>query len=234
MSGKAEKIIKAVFEKWQSLNTGSAGAHPDEEALACFAEGKLAYDESERVKVHLALCQPCSQKTAVQAKLPDAGLEITAPAELLVQAKALVKFDSSGLLEIIFKLKENILELLNTTGDVLVGQELMPAPILRSRAIKDFKDEVNIFKDFKDARVEVKLENKAGKSFNLIICVREKNTQKIIPDLRITLLKDDLELESYHIDSGKAVFENVLLGKYSVEITNLQEKLAVVVVDIRM
>ena len=122
---------------------------------------------------------------------------------------------------------------MNTTGDILVGQEFVPAPVLRSRKAKDFKDEVTILKDFKDIRVEVKIENKVGEAFDLTVLVKEKESQKVIKDLRVTLLRGDLELESYLNDPGKVIFENVLLGKYTIEISTLESKLASVLLEIK-
>jgi hypothetical protein len=65
------------------------------------------------------------------------------------------------------------------------------------------------------------------------VLVKEKESQKVIKDLRVTLLREDLELESYLNDFGKVVFENVLLGKYTVEISTLESKLASVLLEIK-
>jgi hypothetical protein len=115
----------------------------------------------------------------------------------------------------------------------LVGQELVPAPVLRSRNIRDFKDEVTILKDFKDVRVEAKIENKLGSSFSLTVIVKEKPDLQVIKDLRITLFKGDMELESYHVDSGKVTFEHVACGSYTVAISSLTTTLASVLLDIK-
>jgi hypothetical protein len=56
----------------------------------------------------------------------------------------------------------------------------------------------------------------------------------LIKDLRVTLIRDDTELESYLSDSGKVVFEHVLLGKYMVEISNIENKLAMIEIDIKV
>jgi hypothetical protein len=157
------------------------------------------------------------------------------PLELLGRVKGL--FDSqseTAPLEIALRLKEKLLEILNTTGDILVGRELVPAPVLRTRSIKNFKDEVTILKDFKDIRVEVRIENKGAGAFNLIVTAKQKLDLKIIKDLRVTLLKDDLELESYLTGSGSVTFEHVLLGRYKVEISTLENKLASVLLDIKV
>jgi hypothetical protein len=156
------------------------------------------------------------------------------PEELLKSIKDLAAISIAiPILEIILRIKEKLMEILSTTGDVLVGQELVPAPVLRSRQIKDFKDEVTILKDFQDIRVEAKIENKQGKAFSLSITVKEKDSQKMMKDLRVTLIKDDVELESYVADSGKVTFEHVLLGKYTVEVANIENKIASIILDIK-
>ncbi len=222
-----------VYKRWKSEQPRGTEPHPDEEALACFVEGRLSSEESERIKTHLLGCDYCVRILTIQAKL-DEIQELKVPEELLRQVKGLVKErDEQFTLEMIFRLKDNLLELLKTTGDVLIGHELVPSPVLRSRQIKDFKDEVVILKDVKDIRLELKLENKQGKAFNLVVWAREKDTQKEITDLRIALFKDDFELESYHSDSGRVIFENVLLGRYIVEISSIEDKLASVLLDIK-
>ena len=123
--------------------------------------------------------------------------------------------------------------MLETNGDILVGQELMPASILRSRQIKEFKDRLTILKDFQNVRIEVGIESKESRSVNLNVIVKEKQTNKLISDLRVTLIKDGIELESYLSDSGSVVFEQVPFGKYSIEITASWDKLATVKLDIK-
>jgi hypothetical protein len=89
-------------------------------------------------------------------------------------------------------------------------------------------------KDFAHIRVEIKVENKpAAEAFSLTVVVKEKPEMKTVKDLRITLLKEDLELESYQSDSGRVTFEHVLWGKYTVVIFNPQARLASIFVEIK-
>jgi len=234
MQDKFERLIKMVYKKWK-LGAGKVQqAHPDEEDLACFLEGRLSKEETNRIRAHLVTCDNCIEAVALNLKLKPTEIK-EVPAELLSQVKNSLDAQSKpSALEIVLRFKERLLELLSTTGDILVGQELIPAPILRSRSIKDFKDEVTILKDFRDVRVEAKIENKGAGAFNLIILVKQKQTQEIIKDLRVTLLKDDLELESYLTTLGCVTFEHVLLGKYRVEISTLENKLASILLDIKV
>jgi len=228
-----DKLIKVVYRKWKSGQLKPQKPHPDEEALACFLEGRLSDKENEQIKAHIVSCDDCSRALAVQLRMGEIEIK-DIPEELLKGIKDLAAISIAiPILEIILRLKEKVMEILNTTGDVLVGQELVPAPVLRSRQIKDFKDEVTILKDFQDIRVEAKIENKQGQAFSLSVTVKEKDSQKIMKDLRVTLIKDDVELESYLTDSGKVTFEHVLLGKYTVEIANIENKIASVILDIK-
>jgi len=234
MSEDLEKIIRRVYREWKAAQSETGGLHPDEETFVSFLEKRLSAEENERMKNHITTCQRCADILSLQIR--SKGLEEKeVPAQLLEKTKKMVsEMLTSYILEIILKLKEKTLEIINTTGDVLLGQELVPAAVLRSRQIKDFKDAVNILKDFKDILVEVKIESKDGNTFNLTVIVKEKVTQNIIKDMRVTLLKDNLELESYLSESGKVTFEHVLLGKYTLELSTAKDKLATVILDIKI
>ena len=78
------------------------------------------------------------------------------------------------------------------------------------------------------------LESYRAREFNLTITARERQTQRIIKDLRVSLFRADLELESRLSDTGAVTFEHVLLGKYAVEITSAENKLASVSLDIKV
>lgn len=230
MENKLEGLIRLAYRKWREDSPRAEGDHPDEEAIACFLEDKLSEEEGERVCAHLIACQSCLEAIVAQVGLKASQTE-ELPAGLLERVKSLS--GSTGALEIILKLKTKLLEMLETNGDILVGQELMPARILRSRQIKEFKDRVIILKDFQKVRIEVNIETKEPRSVNLTVIAKEKQTNKLIQDLRVTLIKDGIELESYLSDSGSVAFEQVPFGKYSIEITASRDRLADVKLDIK-
>ena len=74
----------------------------------------------------------------------------------------------------------------------------------------------------------VKVESKGGKIFNLAINIKDKQGTSINKALRITLIKDEIELESYVSDTGSGVFENIPPGNYTVELTQENQLLAVI------
>jgi hypothetical protein len=201
---------------------------------------KVLRDIADDIGARSAIVAPAAAE-AVGANPTKAEFDIVVTlvneirTKLLTAVKNLVrKEEATALLEILLRLKGNLLELINTTGDILLGQELVPAPVLRSRKIKDFKDEVTIFKDFKDIRVQIKIENKGNQLFDLHIIATEKSTAKVLKNLRVTLLKDSLELESYLADSGKVIFEHVALGKYTVALSDIDNQLASILLDIKI
>lgn len=234
MQDRTEALIKLLYKQWKCGLAREYASHPDDETLACFLAGKLPPSQGRRVLTHAATCRVCSKLLVVTLKADRSEIpEAEVPAALMERLKGLVEEDKSLLLEVILRLKKGALEILSTTGDVLVGQELMPAPLLRSRQINEFKDEVTVLKDIKDVRVEVKLENRQGGRFSVKVAAREKKTNRALKDVRITLLKGDTELESYLSEGGAVAFENVVLGSYRIEVSGVQERRASILLDIR-
>ncbi len=234
MPEKIERLIRLVFRRSKPFWPGKVSSHPNEEDMACFLEDRLSPEEKERIQEHMISCDTCMENLALQLRL-DPVKEGRVPLGLLKQAKDLVNRElNNPVLEVILKLKDKAIEVLNSTGDIIWKGELIPLPILRGRSIKDFKDEVTIYKNFKDKVVEVKIENIQGRAFKLNIKALDKFKRKVIKDLRITLLRDDLELESYHTDSGGVIFEHVQLGKYKVEIHSPDQLIASIILDIKV
>ncbi len=233
MLEKIEGLVKTVYRSWKKRLPQAQGMHLDEEAFACFLEGRLSESENERINTHLISCDNCLETFALSINAQGADSP-EVPQELEDKVRAILSLkEKMTILEVILRLKENMLEVINSNGDILVGQELVPAPV-RSRKIKDFKDEVTVLKDFKHVQVEVRLENKGGKYFNLMIQVKKKHSQGLLKDLRVTLIKDGLELESYISDTGSVNFEHILLGRYSLEITSSADRVALVMLDVKV
>ncbi|MFA5144408.1 MAG: zf-HC2 domain-containing protein [Candidatus Omnitrophota bacterium] len=233
MQDRFESLVKLVYKKWKSGLGKVEGVHPDEEAIACFLEGRLSKEENDHLKAHLLSCDDCAQSVVLGLGMKTVDKK-EVPGELLDKIKGSLFTAECGapILEILLRAKGKLLEILNTTGDVLVGRELVPAPLLRGRLIKDFKEGVTILKDLQNIKVEAKIENKGEGAFILMVVVKEKQTQNIVKDLRVTLLKDDLELESYLTDTGSVTFGHILLGNYRIEVSVFENKLASILLDI--
>ena len=249
-----EQIAKIIYREWKVTNRFTGQDHPDAESLACFLEDSLPDADKKLIQKHALSCDLCAEYLTTQLKIqPHLSLDVPAP--LLEKIRKLVEGGArENLLEIFISLKGKALEIIQTTGDVLFGQELVPAPVLRSRKINEFKEEVSILKDLHQIRVLAKIQNKSSKSFNLTITVKDKQThwaeahglasdkpqdnglasnshsqsQEVDKNLRITLIKDGLELESYTNDSGSCFFENIPPGNYIVEVSRQGQREAVI------
>ncbi|PIQ88183.1 MAG: hypothetical protein COV73_00200 [Candidatus Omnitrophica bacterium CG11_big_fil_rev_8_21_14_0_20_43_6] len=234
MNNYFEQIAKVIYREWKAANRFTGRNHPNEETLACFLEDKLSLPDKKLIHKHLLSCDSCAEYLSTQLKI-QTHLSLDVPAALLEKIKKSVGQDTrENLLEIFIHLKEKALEIVQTTGDVLLGQELVPAPVLRSRKINEFKEEVSILKDLQQVRVMAKIQNKTTKSFNLTITVRDKQVLKADKNLRVALIKDGVELESYVNESGSSFFEDILPGNYLVEISRQGQREAVIDLKVKV
>lgn len=233
MEEKVENLIKTIYKKNKADFVAKGENHPDEEDLACLMENLLTPDETKLIKEHLIHCDFCAEAVAAQIKIKNPK-KAALPQDLTVKIKNLLENGQElPMFNIILAVKEKMFELLNTNGDILVGQELMPAPLARSRQIKEFKDEITILKDFNDIRIEAKIENKGPKLNTLTVTLKNKRTSQMIKDLRITLLKDNAELESYITDTERIVFDQITADKYLIEISDTNNKLGAILLEIQ-
>jgi hypothetical protein len=233
MGNKFLELLTLLYRKRKSRHERLRTDHPDEQDLASLAQGTLPQDRARRLMEHIVVCASCAENFAFSLKVAEAPNQ-NLPVELLERISSILSVENNtDSWQIVLRLKEKAMEIINTAGDVLIGQELVPMPLLRSRSIDQFKDEVVILKDFRDRRVEVRIQNKRGKSFDLTITAKNKQTNKPIKDLRATLIQDDVELESYLADSGAVIFEHVQLGKYNIEISSVDGKLTSIMLDIK-
>ncbi|MFA6358095.1 MAG: hypothetical protein WCY09_05460 [Candidatus Omnitrophota bacterium] len=234
MLNNLEKIIRFIYREWKTNFRFVVQDHLSEEDLICFLENKFTAKDKQIIQKHLVSCDVCAEYISVQLKIkPHLSLDVSKA--LLEKIEKLVMEDvKENLIEIFLKLKDQALEIIQTTGDVLVGQELVPAPVLRSRQINEFKEEVSILKDLKQVRILAKITNKNSQSFNLTITVKDKVSQKFYEGLRITLIKDTIELESYIVDSGNSFFENILPGEYVIQVSKQDQNIAVINLKVKV
>ena len=232
MSDRMERFIAMAFNDWKK-DQARQKRHPDEEEIACFLEGKLSAKDARRFKDHLAACDRCARLLAADLYSYPAD-QVEVPASCLEAARNMVdKEDHAPIFEIVLSIRDFGFEIIKTTGDVLFGQEFIPAAILRSRHLSDFKDEVVVVKDFPQARIEARIQVVPGQRFNLSVVVRDKKTQRPMEGLRVTLVQDNIELESRVVQEGRAAFEHVCAGSYSISISGLKHSVASISIDVR-
>mgnify|MGYP001607286982 FL=1 len=214
MQGDIEKVISRVYKIWKEKFPQSAGNCPDEETLACFLEDRLPSQESQQLKDHIITCEQCQEIIR------------------LVSAGATEK-NEPVLLEIILAFKDKVIDLIRTSGDVLYGQEFAPLPVLRSRNIKDFGQEVIIVEDIGNIKAEIEIENKANYIARITVKLTDINTGKPSEGLRVSLIRQEQEIESYIAEAGQAVFDNILADNYSLEISSPELIIGKILLEIK-
>jgi len=243
-----ERIVKFVYRQRKLNKSLKVQKHPQVESLACFLEDKLSSADRILLQEHLLCCDLCMEYLSAQIKIQK-HISLDIPLDLLENIKKMVSSEiRQNLLEIFIGLKDKTIEIIRTTGDVLLGQELIPAPVLRSRNVSEFKEEVSILKDLHQLRILVKIQSKSVENFSLTVMVKDKQGHsslshglittgrghKIDNNFRATLIREDLELESYISEAGNFLFESVIPGNYRVEISRQDKKEAVIDLKVKV
>lgn len=231
MRTELERLIIAVYRQYKSAANSVLLRHPDEETLCGYLEGRLPNEETESVKNHLLECGDCAEAAAAAMRM-ETERDLDVPDGLISEVKDSMSKGNCPVLEIFVGLKEKFIELLNTNADVLVEQEWVPASLLRSRNIKTFKDEIVVLKDYGEIRLEARIRNKGKERFGLTVAIKGRLSSRPVKDLRVSLLKDDTELESYITSSGRADFEDAGTGRYEIWISGIEERIISFLLDV--
>lgn len=231
MGYKIEEIIKAIYQRFHRISAGNTSDCPDEETIVCFCEGRLSKEAAQNFKKHILKCERCAQIVTLYQL--DIDPKKAVPDFLLKEAKNLLNKPLVDLLEIKIAIKKKFIELINSTGDVVLNNEIFPMPVLRSRKIKNLREEIEIVKEFKDLKINVNIEQKHGFQVKVIIKICDKNTSLPIENLRISLMKDNIELESYLIDSGSVIFDKVTSGNYNLRIFQNHDLIGLINLNIK-
>ncbi|MCX7927001.1 MAG: hypothetical protein N2606_02565 [Candidatus Omnitrophica bacterium] len=224
MANPIEELISKVFSIWKKNIPSSGDDHPDEELLAAFLEHKLSGSVGEKIKAHCVLCAQCAQRVAEACKLPVTS-EDELPDKLKVWTKEKLAYkEDFSTDEIIIKKEGMFLKILSSCADVLLGQEVVPVTVLRSKNKDSFEKQLLLFKDLGEIQTEIKIQLQENNRVTLTVYALDKKTKQPFRDCRISLLKDKTELESYVAVEGKATFEEVIGGRYTISITSIKQE----------
>jgi len=64
MESDFERVVRQVYRAWKGTQEASAGAHPDEETIACFSNGRIGVRQRQAVKAHCLACDRCAHHVA--------------------------------------------------------------------------------------------------------------------------------------------------------------------------
>lgn len=209
---------------------------PSDEIVACYVDGILPDSEKAAVDDHMLSCSSCRENITIQKEVVKLqqlqGLDF-APSYLTERAKGLVAESAAGkgILELIIDFSEQMFEAIRTTGEVLVGPSRPPVFSLRAGSANVSKV-LFVKKVFDDIRVEVELMRSRDDLNTVNLTFKDDKTEKLVVDLRATLINDDIELESYVTQNGKVAFENIKQGKYKIDISKVDSFVGVIVLEL--
>lgn len=208
---------------------------PNIEAIACYVDGILPEKKRQALEAHIALCKSCGESIKVQKAVAGSQKQeglMLAPNYVTKRAKDLVnKQIGANVLELFIKFTDKAIEVVRTTGDVLSGGQLQPAYVLRGKDTK-LTSTQSIIKVFDNIKVEIEVSRQREELNKLILKVKDDQTETPINDLRATLIEKSIELESYITQNGKAIFENIKPGKYSIRISKVRNPIGVIALEL--
>ena len=131
MPDAIENLIRLAYTEWKAEESKkSKKPHPDAELLASFSENILPAKEDQGIKLHLILCDSCSEVLVVQLVI-EIDTTQEAPPELISWAKRLpVYCSNTRVLARIFQLKKSVLLKLS-------AQRFIAALLSRQRQLKN-------------------------------------------------------------------------------------------------
>jgi hypothetical protein len=114
-----------------------------------------------------------------------------------------------------------------------LGEQLSPLAVLRSRDIKEFRQEIVIVKNFGELKIEAGIERKDAQSICIFISLSDKSSARPREDLRLSLFRKDTELESYVSKSGRVSFSPLVPGRYTIKISSVKGQIARIALQIK-
>lgn len=209
----------------------------NDQDIACIIDSQLSEKDRVRYSDHILRCMKCAQNLRDHLLVLSAisKKEVLETPEAIVQAAVDLYIPEAGVnvLEVVLNFKEKIIELVRTTGEILRGPGLIPIPAVRNQGEEvAFLNEIKIVKEFNNMMTEVGVEKNKPHLCNVEIRLTEKKSKKKMHGLRVTLVKNEREVESALIEEGKVTFREVKPGKYSLFIIKDNNKTGVIELDI--
>jgi len=228
-----EDIIRKAYAHYLSKEAPGIGGCLDEEALACYCQGRLSEGQRRRIETHLSLCSHCCQAAALYTKV-EVSDEQSVPQYLIEKAKAMLPGVSKApVFDVIVAVRAKALALLGTNAKNMRDRDMALLPVLRGGGITAFKEELILVKDLSGVKITLYMEKREKNKVRIKVILADRKNRKLLTHLRIALFKDDTELESYAVQSGMAVFEDISFGVYTLEILRKQSSIGRIRVEIK-
>ncbi|MCM8779978.1 MAG: hypothetical protein NC914_02380, partial [Candidatus Omnitrophica bacterium] len=181
----------------------------------------------------LLACSKCSENVLLDEKVQTLTRDV--PPELMRAAGDLISQSRQpDALEIILKIKEDFLEIVRTSADFFKKKDLSLAPVfLRGIPAREVSEEVQLIKYLGRIRTDIKIEKEDRNRIKVSITLSEKKTGRPRNDLRVSLKKDNQEIESYVVKEGRVIFAPLAAGRYEIEIADMNKRVYRVLLELR-
>jgi hypothetical protein len=227
-----KEVIEMIYSLYRGKHRQPNSQCPNEESLVCFSEGKLSLAESKEIQEHLISCRRCAEAVSLFCQRFEETKAV--PEFLIEKAKNLMEEKNlPNIVEVILAVKEKALQILGTTGDVILDNEIIPLPVLRSRQISEFPEEIKLIKEFNNIKITLYIQKKDKDKVKININLLNKTSLLPLENLRLVFLKASQEIESYEVILGNVVFDNIRFGRYTIQILRQDEKLGAIHLEIK-
>jgi anti-sigma factor RsiW len=218
-----EKSLRRLVEgREETARAGSGCLGAD--LFAAYLEGSLPEAERESVEGHLAGCAECRDEVAVsldRLSVVAQSLRST-PAHLLARAMELEKAprvkspqteEETDLLEIVVRSVQGLLELVWTSGQLVLAPPALPIRRARNRA-----ETRTLEVEKKMGRFSVAVEMEQVDDSLCQLIVRVKKGVKPTDGIRVSLISGIREQASFVTRRGEVLFDRVPFGAYHLTI----------------
>jgi len=231
-----EKLLKMAYQRARSQGKDKPiGSCLTEENIACFLEGKLFGKDLSSFSDHILSCKNCAD--ALRDNIAVVHMmkkDVFVPAYLENLAKSLVSEEvGENVLDIVLNFKDKAIELIRTTGEILMGPQLVPVPIFRSSGEHDKQpNEIKVTKTLNNIIAEIGIEKQKPDLANIVVRLTEKESNKKAKEIRVSLIKGDREIQSALIEEGKVKFEEIKANDYKIYLTKDEKKIGIINISI--
>lgn len=221
MAAGEEELISAILAQSASPTAKrEPGAKKclSKKALLAYAVDSLSIDQLKLVEHHLETCDNCltalMKIQKAMAASPDmdfdtAGMQKTAAAQVGTQ---------ETLLEIILKAKDNLIELIQQTGELLT---LTPQYGMARGKESASEAPIVIRKDFqnRDLSIEITIQRAWKESgSDITVSVMKLSSEEFLSGVEVSLSGDVLQRTGTTDDEGSMKFQEIHKGKYFVKV----------------
>jgi hypothetical protein len=225
-------VLKKLKEHRPVTRTGSC---PDEKSLAYYSEGVLNENEKESLEQHLLSCNDCLNSIILYEKLKKESLEYVPEVPGAWNEKIMSmlpqKQFTEDIFDIVIRFAKEAIEIIRNPGDLFILQGAVPA-VVRGAAGIASADSITLSRIFSNMKTEIEIERTQNENLTIKVLLTDKNINKPVSDIRVSIFDPDYEIASFIAENGQAVFTEMRFGKYIIKLTRRGQKIGKVSLDL--